>query len=73
VVLHLNAHSGFDELEHDLGAKVLQLVDRRHGEVALFVPRPERHVRLGVFARVPDALFGVDVVVAAVCVLVEAQ
>ena len=46
VVLHLDAHSRLDELEHDLGTKVLQLVGRRDREVTLLVPRPERHVRL---------------------------
>ncbi len=73
VVLDLDPHAGLDQLEHDLGAKVLELVCRRHREVALFVPRPEGEVGFGVLAGVPDALFGVDVVVAAVRVLVEPQ
>ena len=73
VVLHLDAHARLDELEHDFRAKVLQLVGRRHWEVALFVPGPEGEIGLGVLARVPDALLGVDEVVAAVRVLVETE
>ncbi len=73
VVLHLDVHAGLDQLEHDLGPQVLELVGRRHREVALLVPRPERQVGLRVLARVPDAFIRIDVVVAAEGVLVEAQ
>src|SRR5437773_1353677 len=45
----------------------------RHREVTLLVPRPVPHVRAPIRPRVPDPLFGVDVVVALVRVLVEAH
>ncbi len=71
VVMHLDRDARIYEREHDLAAQVLQLVDRRRREVALFQLRAEPEVGRSVLAGVPDALVGIDVVVALVGVLVE--
>ncbi len=71
VVLDLDRDPGLDQLEHDLGPQVLELVRRRDGEVALLEAGPVGEVGGAVGARVPDALFGIDEVVAAEGVLVE--
>ena len=72
VVLDLDRDAGLDQRQHDLRAHVLQAIHRWDREVSLLVPRPVPQVgAAAVPARVPDPLFGVDVVVALVRVLVE--
>ena len=72
VVVHLDVQTGLEHLQDDAAAQVLQLVRRRDGEVPLFVLRPVAEVG-ALTAAVPDALIGIDVVVALVGVLVEAD
>ncbi len=73
VVVHLDLDAGLLEREHHARAQVLQLVGRRDREVALLETRAVREVRGVVGARVPDAFVRVDVVVAVVRALVEAE
>src|ERR1019366_8515030 len=73
VVVHLDVDARVDEREHDLAAQVLQLVDRRRREIALLELRAEAEVGRAVLPGVPDPLVGIDVVVALVGVLVEAN
>ena len=71
--MDLDVDARVDERADHLGAEVLQLVSGRDREVALLVPRTVREVGRSVRAGVPDAFFRVDVVVAEVLRLIEAQ
>ena len=71
MVLNFDRNAGLDQRQHDLGAHILQPVDRRNREVSLFVARAVTQVRHSIPARVPHALLGVDVVVPLVRVLIE--
>ena len=51
VVVDLDVDAGLDQRQHDLRAEVLQLVGRRHGEVAFLVARPVAEVGLAVRRR----------------------
>src|SRR2546430_7174012 len=59
------------EKKHNFRAQVLEQVHRRHGEVALLVPRPVPQVGRTARPRVLDAILRVDVVVHSVRILVE--
>ena len=73
VVMHLDRDPHLLELQDDLGAEVLELVGRRHGEVALLVPELVAEVGPLLAPGVPGPFRRVDVVVAALGVLVEAD
>ena len=71
VVLDLDVDPGGLEGEDHPRAQILEGVERRYREVALFRPRPMTEVRRAVAARIPDALVRVDLVHAAVAGGVE--
>ena len=76
VVVHLDPHADRLQGQHHVGPDVLELVHRRHREVALLVARLVAEVRLvgrALLAAVPGARRRVDEVVARVVVLVEAD
>ena len=81
VVLHLDLDAGLDELQHHVGAEILELVHRWHREVAALVAGTESEVGAAVptggavhpvRAAIPDTLFRIDVVEPAVGGLAEA-
>src|SRR5207248_7174680 len=72
-VVNLDVDAGFDQLDDDLGAEVLELVGRRDGEIAFLVSGAVGVVRLGILAGVPDAFHRIDLVNARELVLVEAH
>ena len=65
VVMDLDRHPHLLQRQDDLRAEVLELVGRRDGEVTFLVPQLVAQVRALLPPRVPDALDGVDVVIAA--------
>jgi hypothetical protein len=72
--MHLHPDADRLQRQHHVRADVLELVHRRHREVALLVPRlvaQVRPVRRAFAARVPGAGVGVDEVEAVVVALVE--
>ena len=73
MVLRLDQHADALQRHHHLAAQILLAVGRRHREVAFLVARLVAEVGILLATRVPAPLFGVDVVVALVLVLVEAD
>ena len=61
VVMAFDVHAAGLHLQHHLGAQVLEVVDRRNGEIAFLVARAVAQVVL-LAAGVPAAFVGVDVV-----------
>ncbi len=55
VMMHFHRDADFLHLQNDLGAQILELIGRRHREVALFVPQLVAEVGLFVPPGVPDA------------------
>ena len=76
VVVDLDRHAQALERQHHVRTDVLQAVHGRHGEITLFVARLVAQVLLPVrpfLAAVPEAFFGIQVIVAVVVGLVEAD
>ncbi len=73
MVVHLDGDADVDHLEDDPAAEVLQRVVGRHREVTLLEARLVAQVGVLLAAAVPLAFDGVDVVVAGVLGLVEAD
>ena len=73
VMVLLDVEAGLHHLEGHLGADAVDLVGRRHREVAFLGAGPVAQVVALAVAGVPDAFLGVDLVVADVAVLFEAH
>src|ERR1043166_2342756 len=73
VVVDFDLDAAFLQVLHHLGAQILVLIHGGYGEIALFVSDLVAEVGFVVVPRVPKPFFRIDVVVAVVMSLVEAN